>query len=240
MKRVRILVVEDEPKMVRLLARGLAERGAAVETVRTGEDAIVAARDGDFDVVLLDVMLPDVDGFEVCRRLRSHGVWTPVLMLTARLRVADRVEGLGVGDVAQRFSAAARQQGREITATGDFPVWARADRARLDQALSNLLDNALRHGAGEIALTARRDDPSVVIGVTDEGPGLSPEARQWVFEPFGREVRADGPGGSGLGLAIVRAIVDRHRGSIRVVDQPSGDGVAMELSLPLSQPMEGA
>lgn len=97
MRRVRILVVEDEPKMARLLARGLGERGDAVAVARTGAEALLAATDSDLDVILLDLMLPDIDGVEVCRRLRAQGVWTPILMLTARTEVADRVEGLDSG-----------------------------------------------------------------------------------------------------------------------------------------------
>ncbi|MGH3362797.1 MAG: response regulator transcription factor, partial [Nocardioides sp.] len=94
---MRILVVDDEPKMTRLLARGLSERGDVVEVAATAEDGIAAASDGDFDVILLDVMLPDLDGFRACRALRDRGIWTPVLMLTARTAVADRVGGLDAG-----------------------------------------------------------------------------------------------------------------------------------------------
>jgi two-component system OmpR family response regulator len=94
---VRILVVEDEPKMARLLARGLTEHGDVVEVASDGAGALVAAGTSDFDVVLLDVMLPDDDGFTICRRLRAQRLWVPVLMLTARTAVADRVEGLDAG-----------------------------------------------------------------------------------------------------------------------------------------------
>jgi two-component system OmpR family response regulator len=94
---MRVLLVEDEPKMARLLERGLTERGDAVTAVVTGEDAVALARLEDFDVMLLDVMLPGIDGFATCRRLRELGVWTPVLMLTARAAVADRIHGLDGG-----------------------------------------------------------------------------------------------------------------------------------------------
>jgi two-component system, OmpR family, response regulator len=97
MRGVRVLVVEDEPKMAGLLHRGLTERGDVVEVTGTGEDALDAALVDDFDIVLLDVMLPGEDGFEVCRRLRANRVWTPVLMLTARDAVVDRIEGLDSG-----------------------------------------------------------------------------------------------------------------------------------------------
>ena len=95
--QMRILVVEDEPKMARLLRRGLGERGFLVEVATTGEEALSFAADATFDVILLDVMLPDTDGFDICRRLRRDGVWAPVLMLTARTAVRDRISGLDAG-----------------------------------------------------------------------------------------------------------------------------------------------
>lgn len=94
---MRILVVEDEPKMARLLKRGLGEGGAVVDVADRGEDALWMAGSSEYDVLLLDVMLPGIDGFETCRRLREAGVWTPVLMLTARGEVEDRVAGLDGG-----------------------------------------------------------------------------------------------------------------------------------------------
>jgi len=92
-----VLVVEDEPKMARLLRQGLTEGGHVVEVVESGADGVAYAETSDFDVIVLDVMLPDIDGFDVCRRLRRAEVWAPVLMLTARNAVADRIEGLDAG-----------------------------------------------------------------------------------------------------------------------------------------------
>lgn len=95
---MRVLLVEDEAKLARLVARGLTERGDLVTTVETGQAALDAATDEEgYDVILLDVRLPDMEGFEVCRRLRRARVWTPVLMLTARTAVADRITGLDSG-----------------------------------------------------------------------------------------------------------------------------------------------
>jgi two-component system OmpR family response regulator len=94
---VRVLLVEDEAKLAALVARGLSERGHVVEVVATGFEAVTSARTGGYDVILLDVALPDFDGFRVCRGLREEKVWTPVLMLTARTAVADRIEGLDSG-----------------------------------------------------------------------------------------------------------------------------------------------
>ena len=97
MGTVRILVVEDELKMANLLRRGLLEEGHAVDVAGTGDDALWMARAVEYDALVLDVMLPGLDGFEVCSSLREGGVWTPVLMLTARDAVEDRISGLDAG-----------------------------------------------------------------------------------------------------------------------------------------------
>lgn len=94
---MRALVVEDGSKMAALLRRGLQEEGFAVDVAATGEDGSWLGAENDYDVILLDVMLPDVDGFEVCRRLRAADRWAPILMLTARDGVQDRVAGLDAG-----------------------------------------------------------------------------------------------------------------------------------------------
>jgi len=92
-----VLVVEDEARMAELLERGLREEGYAPDVARTGEDALWMARAVDYDAIVLDVMLPGADGMEICRSLRTAGVWSPVLMLTARDAVDDRITGLDAG-----------------------------------------------------------------------------------------------------------------------------------------------
>ena len=94
---MRVLVVEDEKKLGRLLGRGLREEGYAADVADRGEDALWMARAVPYNAIVLDVMLPGLDGFEICRRLRADDVWAPVLMLTARDTVEDRVSGLDVG-----------------------------------------------------------------------------------------------------------------------------------------------
>jgi two-component system, OmpR family, response regulator len=94
---MRILVVEDEVKMAALLRRGLSEEGLTVDVAAEGERALLMAGASEYDAVVLDVMLPGIDGFETCRRLRREGVWAPVLMLTARGSLDDRVAGLDGG-----------------------------------------------------------------------------------------------------------------------------------------------
>jgi len=94
---VRVLVVEDEAKLARLLRQGLRQEGMAVDVASTGEEAVMQATATQYDVILLDVMLPGQNGFDVCRQLRANDVWSPTLMLTALDDIEDRVRGLDSG-----------------------------------------------------------------------------------------------------------------------------------------------
>jgi two-component system OmpR family response regulator len=94
---MKVLIVEDELKMASLLLRGFRKNGHAADVTRTGEDAVWMSAATNYDAIVLDVMLPGMDGFETLAALRSEGRWTPVLMLTARDAVEDRIAGLDVG-----------------------------------------------------------------------------------------------------------------------------------------------
>ena len=94
---MRILVVEDEPKVAQFIERGLSEDQFAVDVVADGAGALLRVRATNYDLLILDVMLPDIDGFRVCQQVRTLGLKTPVLMLSARSLVDDRVQGLDVG-----------------------------------------------------------------------------------------------------------------------------------------------
>jgi two-component system, OmpR family, response regulator len=94
---VRVLVVEDEVEMAKLLQRGLQEEGYAVDLAGEGAEAVWLASENPYDIILLDLMLPDTDGVEICRRLRDQEIWAPVIMVTARDAVQDHVVGLDVG-----------------------------------------------------------------------------------------------------------------------------------------------
>ena len=97
MAAMRLLVVEDDPAMASLLHRALAKQGYSLVMAENGTDALWNALENDFDAVVLDAMIPAPDGFEVCRRMRAAGRWAPVLMLTARDSIGDRVTGLDAG-----------------------------------------------------------------------------------------------------------------------------------------------
>ncbi len=94
---MRVLIVEDDVKMASLVRRGLLEEGHVADVAHRGEDALWMARSTEYDAIVLDVMLPGIDGFETCHKLRTTDVWSPVLMLTARDAVEDRVAGLDTG-----------------------------------------------------------------------------------------------------------------------------------------------
>jgi len=94
---MRLLVVEDDQAMAALLGRALRREGYAVDVVGDGQDAVWIALENDYDAILLDAMIPGPDGFAVARRLRAEGRWAPILMLTARDRLRDRVAGLDSG-----------------------------------------------------------------------------------------------------------------------------------------------
>ncbi len=94
---MRVLVVEDDTKLVRALQRGLGLEGYDVDVASSGEEGLAQATSTEYDVIVLDVMLPEMDGFAVCERLRHGERWSPVLMLTARNDVTDRIHGLDAG-----------------------------------------------------------------------------------------------------------------------------------------------
>jgi signal transduction histidine kinase len=131
----------------------------------------------------------------------------------------------------ERFADRARERGREIRVDAPADLSARVDPLRLRQALGNLVDNALRHGAGDIGLAARRVDGGVEIEVADSGPGFPAELVPQAFERFARGDGARTRGGAGLGLAIVRAIAEAHGGTAAIANR-EGAGAAVELRLP--------
>jgi two-component system OmpR family response regulator len=153
---VRVLVVEDEVKMAALIRRGLREEGMVVDVAERGEDALWMAGSTEFDAIVLDVMLPGIDGFETCRRLRADRVWSPVLMLTARDAVEDRVAGLdgGADDyLAKPFSFAellARLRALARRGAVERPALIVAGGLRMDPATRQVW-----RGEDEISLSAK-------------------------------------------------------------------------------------
>jgi two-component system OmpR family response regulator len=163
---MRILIVEDEAKLAALIQRGLQEEGMSADVAARGEDALWMAGATDYDAIVLDVMLPGLDGFDVCARLREDDVRSPVLMLTARDAVEDRIRGLDTGaddylakpfsfdELSARLRALGRRGPMErpvVLQAGDLhldPASRRVWRGETDIALSTkelaLLDTFMR------------------------------------------------------------------------------------------------
>lgn len=134
-----------------------------------------------------------------------------------------------VSSVAGRFRAALDAEGRELSFTSPGPVVVEADRLRLEQAVSNLLDNAVRHGSGRVEVGVHVTGDRAVIQIVDAGPGLDPELLSRATEPFAHGRTSPG---AGLGLAIVRAIVDAHGGEVTLTNEGQGRGTRVTMSLP--------
>jgi two-component system OmpR family response regulator len=153
---MHVLVVEDEVKMAALIRRGLGEQGLMVDVAPTGEEAVGMARASAYDAVVLDVILPGIDGFETCRQLRADGVWAPVLMLTARGALEDRVAGLdgGADDyLTKPFSFAellARLRALVRRGNSERPAIIEVGELRLDPAMHQVW-----RGEAEIELSAK-------------------------------------------------------------------------------------
>ena len=161
---MRLLLVEDDTKLVRALTLGLEREGYVVDAADSGDLAMELARATDYEGVVLDLMLPGIDGFTVCRQLRSEGRWMPVLMLTARTDVTDRIRGLDAGaddylikpfdfgELLARLRALLRRGPIErppVIAIGDL---------RIDADT-----RVVTHAGAEIELTAREYDVLVFL-----------------------------------------------------------------------------
>ena len=153
---MHVLVVEDEVKMAALLRRGLTEQGLAVDVAGSGEQGVALAGAMSYDAIVLDVILPGIDGFEACRQMRVAGVWSPVLMLTARGTLDDRIAGLdgGADDyLTKPFSFAellARLRALARRGTAERPTVLEVGDLRLDPATRQVW-----RGETEIELSAK-------------------------------------------------------------------------------------
>ncbi|MDQ6816744.1 MAG: response regulator transcription factor [Actinomycetota bacterium] len=198
---MRVLVVEDEPRMASVIRRSLAKVGIPADVAARGEDAILMATAVDYDAIVLDVMLPGISGFETCRLLRDRRVWAPVLILSAREAVRDRVEGLDSGAddyLVKPFALAelharlrsVRRRGRPerpvVLEVGDM----RLDPARREASRAGI---PIHLSAKEFALldTLMRRPGEVVsrIALIEHAWDLAYEARSNVVDVYIRRLR---------------------------------------------------
>jgi two-component system OmpR family response regulator len=208
---VRILVVEDETKMAALLRRGLEREGYAVDVATTGDEALWAATEHHYDALVLDAMIPAPDGFEVCRTLRERECWAPILLLTARDSVEDRVAGLDAGaddyltkpfsfaELYARLRSILRRPATErpvVLQVGDLtldPVRHRVERAGTEVVLSAkafaVLEHLMRHPGEVLTRTDILDAAwdSDYVGLSNVVDVYVRQLRDAVDRPFGVE-----------------------------------------------------
>jgi two-component system, OmpR family, response regulator len=222
---MRALVVEDEAKMAALIRRGLVEEGYAADIARTGEEAVWMARATPYDAIVLDVMLPGRDGLSVCRDLREAGVWSPILMLTARDGVEDRVAGLDSGAddyLTKPFSFAellARLRALVRRGSPERPAVLEAGSLRLDPATREAKrgDRRIDLSAKEFALLEtfmrRPDEVLSRLDLLEHAWDYAYENRSNVVDVYVRYLREKVDRPFGLeSIETVRGVGYRFRG----------------------------
>jgi two-component system OmpR family response regulator len=208
---VRVLVVEDDVRMAAAIRRGLRFEGLVVDVAGGGEEALRKVGATDYDALVLDILLPDLDGFETCRRLRADGVWLPVLMLTARDSVEDRVRGLDGGaddyltkpfslaELVARLRALVRRGPVErpsVLEVGDLrldpatrEVWRGTEPIELSAREFGLMETLMRH-PGQVFTQAQLLDAAWDLGYEQRSNVVEVYVRylrEKVDRPFGVE-----------------------------------------------------
>ena len=221
--RERRFVAEASHELRTPLALLRVELDLALSRPRSNEQLVDAIRSANEEVERLTRLSEDLLVLDSSPDGTSPRDFAGVLDMAEILRA-----------VAARFTTRAVSRGREILVLGEPHVLVRGNRDRLDRAVSNLVDNALLHGAGDVELSARAEAGYARIDVTDHGAA---DARLGadVFQAFAAHPGARSGGGRGLGLAITRAIVEEHRGSVTLAQRSPGRGTIATIRLPLSE-----
>ena len=213
----RILIAEDETRIASFLEKGLSASGFTTTVAVTGPDALRLARRGEYDLLILDVGLPEKDGFEVLHELRGAGSRLPIVMLTARDGVTDTVSGLEGG--ADDY----------VTKPFRFEELLARVRARLREERAPT--------ETELAVGSRVKNGEARFWVRDDGEGIAADEQARVFRRFSRGAGSRRGDGSGLGLSIVQAIAQAHHGRVELVSG-RGAGSTFTLVVPVDQPQE--
>ena len=153
---MRILLVEDEPRMANVIAKGLREQSYALDVANDGESGLYQSSINDYDLIILDVLLPQIDGYEVCRELRARGTATPILMLTARATIDDRLTGFDAGAddyLTKPFSF--RELTARIRALLRRDAQLRPDVFEIDDLIVDSASHRVSRGSHNVQLTAK-------------------------------------------------------------------------------------
>ncbi|EFB5874720.1 response regulator [Escherichia coli] len=231
----RILIIEDEQKTGRYLQQGLVEEGYQADLFNNGRDGLGAASKGQYDLIILDVMLPFLDGWQIISALRESGHEEPVLFLTAKDNVRDKVKGLELGaddylikpfdftELVARVRTLlrrARSQAATVCTIADMTV----DMVRRTVIRSgNLLSNAIKYSPDNTctAIHLERDSDCVNVMITNTMSGQVPANLERLFDRFYRtdSSRFYNTEGAGLGLSITRSIIHAHGGELSAEQQ---------------------
>lgn len=221
---VQVLLVEDDVKLVRALRRGLALEGYEVDVARTGDDGLSKATEGDYAAVVLDLMLPGMDGVTVCQEMRRRERWAPVLMLTARADVGDRIRGLDAGGddyLVKPFDfGELLARLRVLTRRGP------SVHAKVIEIGDLHVDSATRivtRGGRQVELTAREFD---VLEVLARSPGV-PVSREHLLDTVWLEDFRGSPNVVDVYIGYLRKKLERPRGR-RLIRTVRGKGFLLE------------
>jgi two-component system OmpR family response regulator len=223
---MRLLVVEDDVKLARALERGLSREGYAGDVSRTGDEGLAQAVSDGYDAIVLDVMLPGLDGFELCRRLRRSERWTPILMLTARADVSDRIRGLDEG--ADDYLVKPFDFGELLARLRVLVRRGPVDRAQVLEVADLRIDAGTRivtRAGRQIELTEREFD---VLALLARNAGRLVTRAQLLADVWGGN-----PGGSpnvvDVYVGYLRKKLDRPHGP-RLIRTVRGRGFTLETS----------
>ena len=234
---MRLLIAEDELDLAEALTVFFQKNHFSVDAVNDGADAYEYASSGEYDAIILDVMMPKMNGIDVFRRLRAEGIKTPVMMLTAKGMKDDRITGFNAGaddylpkpfepdELICRVRAMLRRSDNyrpsalefgDVTLDPSTGLLACSGRS-VRQLVSILLDNAVKYASPDspITLKLERDRKGVVIRSSNGCDNVDAEDTKMLFDRFYRADKARGSGGFGIGLSIARSIAEAHKGSIK-------------------------
>ena len=220
LQRERRFVAEASHELRTPLALLKLELDLALARPRPADELLAALHSADEEVDRLTQLSEDLLVSAASEQGRSQPARTDVDV------------GRLLRTLAVRFSVRAQQEGRRITVASEEGLVLRANAGRLERALSNLVDNALRHGAGDVELGSEERDGQVAIWVSDHGQGMGDAFRGRAHEPFSRASTARSQDGRGLGLAIVHAIVSEHHGTATIENRAGGNGTIATITIP--------
>ncbi len=223
---MRLLVVEDDVKLVRALERGLSHEGYSVDAAMTGDDGLSRATTGSYDAIVLDLMLPGLDGFAVCQQLRQRERWTPVLMLTARDEVADRIRGLdgGADDYLVKPFDFGELLARLRVLIGRGPV-VRTSVLEVGNIRVDCSTRIVTRSGRQVELTAREFD---VLAVLARSPGRLVSRAQLLIEVWNEESLASA-NITDVYIGQLRRKLERPR-SRQLIRTVRGKGFVLEVS----------